>query len=397
MKQYNYKLVAIAGTFDRLHKGHKYFISEAFKLGHRVIIGLTSDAFVQEKLKTQNSRLPTPGTGGQAKLKTNVNSYEIRKNELKDYLRSNGLLDRAEVVMIDDIYGPAIVDKEIEALVVTTETLEGADRVNEKRQTLGLTPLKILQIPLILAEDHHRIASTRIRQGEIDRLGRVFNQIFKFSPVSPGEAGRAIFKIPEDLRQELKKPLGKLIEGDSQNLHQVADKLKETVKMSNPVLISTVGDEVTKLCNEVSITVNLAIFDYCVGRKEKYHSLSELGFKWPFTRPRLANGLVAVKNPAGHITNELVNAVKKAYLSIIKSGKQRMIQVYGEEDLAGVPAILLAPLGTLVLYGQPAFTTIKSGLRRGKSVAGVVLVEVTEEKKKELLDLINYNIDYKIK
>lgn len=41
--------VAIAGTFDRLHKGHRFFISQAFKFGRKVIIGLTSDKYVKKK------------------------------------------------------------------------------------------------------------------------------------------------------------------------------------------------------------------------------------------------------------------------------------------------------------------------------------------------------------
>ncbi len=369
-----YKLIAIAGTFDRLHKGHKYFISQAFKYGSKVIIGLTSDFFVKEKLKAQNS-----------KLKTSVNNYEVRKKELEEFLTHEKLLDRTQIVKIDDIYGPAIENNQIEALAVTDDTSKGGEKVNRKRRELGLKSLKILKVPIILSDDKKKIASTRIRLGEMDRLGRLF-----------------VSRIREELRQELKKPIGELLTGDPNNLFQIADRLKKHITNIDPVMIVTVGDEVTRVCNEVGIAINLAIVDFKVGRVEKYHSLSELGFlnsKAPKT-PRMVTGKpanaqytpgvagwslsgshdspgVKVTNPPGHITKQLVDAVADAYKGIIKDSKQRIIQVDGEEDLAGVPAILLAPLGTIVLYGQPG--------------EGVVLVQITEKIKNKLATLLQKN------
>ena len=66
-----YSTIALAGTFDRLHAGHWFIISEAFKRGERVVIGVTSDKYVRSKIKNQRSRLQLPSAtadGGQAKL-----------------------------------------------------------------------------------------------------------------------------------------------------------------------------------------------------------------------------------------------------------------------------------------------------------------------------------------
>lgn len=72
---------------------------------------------------------------------------------------------------------------------------------------------------------------------------------------------------------------------------------------------------------------------------------------------------IMVKNPAGGITKELINA------SIIAAGRYgTVIQVEGEEDLAVVPLALHAPLGTIILYGQPG--------------EGVVMLAITPETKK---------------
>ena len=56
--KYSYKTVAIGGTFDRLHKGHERFISQAFKAGREALIGLTSDRYVEKsKVKSQKSEV----------------------------------------------------------------------------------------------------------------------------------------------------------------------------------------------------------------------------------------------------------------------------------------------------------------------------------------------------
>ncbi len=52
--------------------------------------------------------------------------------------------------------------------------------------------------------------------------------------------------------------------------------------------------------------------------------------------------------------------------------------VDGEEDLATLPAILYAPLGSAVVYGQPN--------------EGSVLVMVTPEKKKQIENLMKQMI-----
>lgn len=80
---------------------------------------------------------------------------------------------------------------------------------------------------------------------------------------------------------------------------------------------------------------------------------------------------VRVENPAGQITEELWKTIKTSETPV-------KIIVDGEEDLATLPATIHAPRGSVVAYGQP---------RRG-----MVLIHVTEEKKKEfkeLLELLN--------
>jgi uncharacterized protein (UPF0218 family) len=75
---------------------------------------------------------------------------------------------------------------------------------------------------------------------------------------------------------------------------------------------------------------------------------------------------VKVNNPAATLTKELINLIRES----LQSDEHVKIVVEGEEDLATLPAILYAPLGSVVVYGQPN--------------EGSVLVDVTPERKQHI-------------
>jgi pantetheine-phosphate adenylyltransferase len=146
-------VAAVGGTFDRLHDGHKALILEAFRLGDKVIIGLTSDAYVKKAGKV------------------GVASYQARRKRLMDFLVSSGLSDRAAVVKIADRFGPTVDDPAIACIVVTEETREAAVQANRLRAKKGLVPMKIHTIGMLVAKDSLPISSSRIRKGEVDEHG----------------------------------------------------------------------------------------------------------------------------------------------------------------------------------------------------------------------------------
>ncbi|OIO13861.1 hypothetical protein AUJ73_03140 [Candidatus Gottesmanbacteria bacterium CG1_02_37_22] len=176
-------------------------------------------------------------------------------------------------------------------------------------------------------------------------------------------------KIAEDLRSALKEPIGELVEGESGDIFSIAYIVKNLVVKTQSSMIITVGDQVIRLCNVIGLPVDIAIFDYKVNRKKIFHSLTDLGFSNSTTRI-----YKTVKNPPGYISLTLVKAIRKALKEKQNHKESILIKVIGEDDLAGVPAILFAPLDSIVLYGQPK--------------KGMVLVKVTEEKKEELRRLI---------
>jgi uncharacterized protein (UPF0218 family) len=83
---------------------------------------------------------------------------------------------------------------------------------------------------------------------------------------------------------------------------------------------------------------------------------------------------VEVKNPPATLTKELMDMIRES----LQEADRIKIVVDGEEDLATLPAILYAPLGSVVVYGQPN--------------EGSVMVKVTTEKKKHIEELMKQMI-----
>jgi len=151
-----FKTIAVGGTFDELHKGHQALLMRAFEAGERVLIGLSSDDFARELRK--------PHT---------VASYRKRLSDLERFLTKRGLTDRAEIVTLHDPYGVTLSKGCVEAIVVSRETEPTAREINQKREAKGLSPLSVVVIDMVPAENHAPISTTRIREGEIDRAGHL--------------------------------------------------------------------------------------------------------------------------------------------------------------------------------------------------------------------------------
>ena len=152
----NFNKIAVGGTFDKLHKGHKTLLDKAFEVGDNVVIGLSSDIFVSKMGKPHETA-----------------PYKERRKELKAYLAELGLTERAEIVRLSNSYGSTISGKDLEALIVSKETKKTAEIINEKRKTVGLSPLIIIAVNMVPAENNAPISTTRIRRGEIDRNGHL--------------------------------------------------------------------------------------------------------------------------------------------------------------------------------------------------------------------------------
>ena len=154
-----FRKVAVGGTFDEFHKGHRTLLLKAFEVGEQVVVGLCSDEFVKRMGKPHSTA-----------------SYKQRLEDLKRFLSEHGFLERAEIIPLNDPYGVTLSKGCVEALVVSRETEPRALEINLKREKLGLPPLRIVVIEMVPSENHAPISTTRIRRGEIDREGHLLKR-----------------------------------------------------------------------------------------------------------------------------------------------------------------------------------------------------------------------------
>lgn len=150
-----YKKVAVGGTFDRFHYGHRKLLEKAFEIGEIVVIGVTSDVFGGEKgdIDPCNKRM------------SNLNQFLATKDH-----------DIFHISRLDDSYGTTIYEDDFDAIVVSKETEPTAIEINKIRKSKKMKPIDIITIDLVFAEDGAPISSTRIRNGEIDIKGHLLDE-----------------------------------------------------------------------------------------------------------------------------------------------------------------------------------------------------------------------------
>lgn len=324
MKKYD--LIVCGGTFDLLHKGHKSFLSGALSLSDKLLLGITSNSYI-ESFKNAD-----------------VEDFEIRKDAVINFLDSLGAVGRVEIVPINQAYEPLLTSEfSPGAIAVTHQTEKTAIEINEKRKELNLPPLEIIIIPMDLGEDGKEISSTRIRSGEINRNGRLY--------VNPDWKRKRLI-LPEDLRPELHKPFGKIYDVIPSGLI--------------PEKTIAVGDITVQKFNDRNIGQFLSIVDFQVQRHKEFDKLSDLGFS--------DEKSIVVQNPPGSISWDLFESVRLAFAN----KERQVIQVDGEEDLSFLPVMLFSPLGFTVFYGQPDVGLVE-----------VLVTEDNKEKAYEFLTRFN--------
>lgn len=133
-----YNHVVLGGTFDNLHNGHKILLSTGqLKCNKSLTIGVTNEELLKNKT-----------------LRELIDPTEKRIELLKKYLQDTDPFIEYKITEISDPFGPAIIDKSLQAIIVSEETVKGGEKINEIRATKEMSKLDIDIIKLL--EDNHK-------------------------------------------------------------------------------------------------------------------------------------------------------------------------------------------------------------------------------------------------
>lgn len=173
-----------------------------------------------------------------------------------------------------------------------------------------------------------------------------------------------ILTLPESLRDAFAEPLGPVTTDVDALLAAVEETRTRHGQADRRPRLVAVGDVVTYHLREAGRVPDVAVID---GRTEREAVREEIEAALAAADGRR----IAVENPAAALSGDLLAGLAAA----LADDGPVTVEVTGEEDLATLPAVLAAPLGSTVVYGQPG--------------DGMVRVAVTVETRAEARDLFD--------
>src|SRR5579859_2284736 len=160
MSQKKHRVIGLGGTFDHFHAGHRFFLDFAASLSDNLGVGVATNTLTQNKMFADQ-----------------IESYEVREQAVQKYFQHRKI--SGTTFALNDIFGPTLEGTQIEAIAVTETTKSGGEQINQERTKRGLAELPLYICKLLPDENGEGISSTRIREGAIDREGKVFANIFQ--------------------------------------------------------------------------------------------------------------------------------------------------------------------------------------------------------------------------
>jgi len=139
----------------------------------------------------------------------------------------------------------------------------------------------------------------------------------------------------------LKKPFGELIKQEEISKQKICSLVKDSKALI------TVGDATTEKIISLDLTPDLSIID-CVERRIRRTESKILELK-TFFLTSTHYKQYQCKNPKGTIAKEAYITIKE----ILMKEEKAIIFIDGEEDMLALAVFALAPLDSVVFYGQP--------------------------------------------
>ncbi|CAF4355396.1 unnamed protein product [Rotaria socialis] len=148
-----YNRGVLGGTFDRLHNGHKLLLTESALLcDEKIVVGVTDGVMIENKV-----------------LAEVIESVTDRMSNVRSFV---GLIRPSIFVHcepIEDPCGPSTTMADLNCIIVTDETKQGALQVNKERQDNGLSLIDVHVVPMVPPDDHNqdgdkKLSSTSLRR-----------------------------------------------------------------------------------------------------------------------------------------------------------------------------------------------------------------------------------------
>eukprot|EP00435_Cladocopium_sp_Y103_P059208 s449_g21.t1 len=188
--------VAVGGTFDRLHQGHKVLLSCAAAIATKgLVVGISGEPLLRDKAAARY-----------------LQSWGERARAVAAFLA----LQRPDLTLrleeLWDAFGPSLWPQ-LGALVVSAETEAGGHAVNEHRRALQRRPVQLLVVPLVQSNQGEKLSSSALRLE--DELQLAFWRCWKRSKIDEGTrwskllpplakmAGERLSERPEECRRQL--------------------------------------------------------------------------------------------------------------------------------------------------------------------------------------------------
>lgn len=166
--------VAVGGTFDHLHIGHKLLLTATALLAEpkssqrnpsqpvHLIIGISGHNLLTKKRFAAELENWYERQRRVADFLESVIVFSTPRRESRKLVRINERSSTAKYVRVkfdaslaidyielEDPFGPTVSDEALSALVVSQETRSGGAAINAKRQEKGWTPLDIFEIDVL--------------------------------------------------------------------------------------------------------------------------------------------------------------------------------------------------------------------------------------------------------